>query len=764
MRIRKLLAGMLAAAMLASLLPSALAVSNPAPITQNGITLGKQAGGLAGDSTEITLDVVANTNKNGIAIQFVLDATQSMFVSEDSGKTYVSDWADALSFMEDKNIYAGLTIFGETAETVLEPTKLTSANSLKGQKSTLENKCITFLAGQNGTNVQAGIREGLNALSKADSSVTAKYLVLITDGGSFYRLDSKGNPVNDTYNGKAMGNSDAAELAISGRGDELADSVEELLNANLDTEAVNYVSTADEPLADVLDQIAEANAYTNFEKGIYAAAQELNNLPSDVKLVTVGYPYYKGDIRLSDLTGLAASFVDYAQSLSIEDGRFDATLENTDDQLEQIISVMYGQTVNVAVPAGSVITDVLGYADTPEHYNFDLKQSSVIRVSLSNADGTDEGGLFSDYSVLGEDGTVTFQRDKQDFLTIAYTKADDNTEKLTATLHQDLLRGQKLSITYTAQLVEYSLSAGTHVVDTNVEAYLTPDGTADKLYFPKPDVDYWINGDGGGGGEDIPDDDVPLGELPELNTSDHFAYIIGRDDGLVHPLAEINRAEVATIFFRMLTDASRNQLWTTTNPYLDVDSKDWFNNAISTLTTGGVVEGKPGNLFDPDASITRAEFATIAVRFFGGGYEGEDLFTDISGHWANQYINRAAVLGLINGRGDGTFDPDAPITRAEAMAIVNRTLGRKPVADQLLDGMITWPDNQDETTWYYADVQEATNSHDFDPVEAEDGTQVESWTELLPVRDWAALEKEWSDANSSENPGDVLPDYLPTEG
>ena len=222
-------------------------------------------------------------------------------------------------------------------------------------------------------------------------------------------------------------------------------------------------------------------------------------------------------------------------------------------------------------------------------------------------------------------------------------------------------------------------------------------------------------------------------------------------------MASITRAEVATIFFRMLTDESRTMFWSTDSVYVDTDSSDWFNNASATLTNAGIITGKPGGLFDPNAPITRAEFATIAVRFFGGTYEGEDIFPDIAGHWANQYINRAAVLGIIEGRGDGTFDPDAYITRAEAMTIVNRTLGRAPSAEHMLPDMITWPDNMDTTTWYYAAVQEATNSHDFELIEV-DGTQVESWTVLQPVRDWAALERAWSQANSAPDPngGEVM--------
>ncbi|HJG87219.1 S-layer homology domain-containing protein [Pseudoflavonifractor capillosus] len=761
MRMRKFLAAALAAVMLIGMLPAATAaVTNPPANTEGGVTLGKQASELAGSDTTITLDVVANTNENPIAIQFVLDATQSLFLSEDN-KTYVENWADALKFMADKNIYAGLTIFTTTARTVMEPQLLTgdSQNDL----ANVENDCAAFvLASDHGTNVQAGIREGLNALSGLSTDTVAadkRYLVLITDGGSFYWLDDSGNAVNNSYykadgTTAPMANNDAAE-----GGYQSLTSLNNLLAQDLSAAPQTYGSaSANEPLAAAVQAVKDdADALTNFETGVYFAAKELDKVAdAGVKLVTVGYPYYQDDAGVTALSQLAAEFIDYAQSKSVENGGFDATLDNTASQLDDIISVMYGQSANVAVPAGSVITDVLGYS-SDENYNFDLATYEAIRVSLTNANGTDQGGLYWESQTMGDKDSLVFHtEDGREFLTLNYTEASDGTEHFTLTLHQDLLRGQKLSITYTARLVSHSGILGTHTTYPNVEAYLTPDGTESKLYFPRPSVTYTLS-DGGDGGTDIEDPDVPLGPGPDLNTTDHFAYIIGRDDGLVHPMASITRAEVATIFFRMLTDESRTMFWSTDSVYVDTDSSDWFNNASATLTNAGIITGKPGGLFDPDAPITRAEFATIAVRFFGGTYEGEDIFPDIAGHWANQYINRAAVLGIIEGRGDGTFDPDAYITRAEAMTIVNRTLGRAPSAEHMLPDMITWPDNMDTTTWYYAAVQEATNSHDFELIEV-DGTQVESWTVLQPVRDWAALERAWSQANSAPDPngGEVM--------
>ena len=763
MRMRKFLAAALAAVMLIGMLPAATAaVTNPPANTEGGVTLGKQASELAGSDTTITLDVVANTNANPIAIQFVLDATQSLFLSEDN-KTYVENWADALKFMADKNIYAGLTIFTTTARTVMEPQLLTGDS--ESDLANVENDCAAFvLASDHGTNVQAGIREGLNALSGLSTDTVAadkRYLVLITDGGSFYWLDDSGNAVNNSYykadgTTAPMANNDAAE-----GGYQSLTSLSDLLAQDLSAAPQTYGSaSANEPLAAAVQAVKDdADALTNFETGVYFAAKELDKVAdAGVKLVTVGYPYYQDDAGVTALSQLAAEFIDYAQSKSVENGGFDATLDNTASQLDDIISVMYGQSANVAVPASSVITDVLGYS-SDENYNFDLATYEAIRVSLTNANGTDQGGLYWESQTMGDSDSLVFHtEDGREFLTLNYTEASDGTEHFTLTLHQDLLRGQKLSITYTARLVSHSGILGTHTTYPNVEAYLTPDGTESKLYFPRPSVTYTLS-DGGDGGTDIEDPDVPLGPGPDLNTTDHFAYIIGRDDGLVHPMASITRAEVATIFFRMLTDQSRTMFWSTSNNYVDADSNDWFNNAASTLTNAEIITGKPGGLFDPDAPITRAEFATIAVRFFGGTYEGEDIFPDIAGHWANQYINRAAVLGIIEGRGDGTFDPDAYITRAEAMTIVNRTLGRAPSAEHMLPDMITWPDNMDTTTWYYAAVQEATNSHDFELIEV-DGTQVESWTVLQPVRDWAALERAWSQANSAPDPngGEVMGD------
>ena len=273
-----------------------------------------------------------------------------------------------------------------------------------------------------------------------------------------------------------------------------------------------------------------------------------------------------------------------------------------------------------------------------------------------------------------------------------------------------------------------------------------------------------VTTDGGTTGEDTTETPVkPVPPIrppvdpdkPELNTEDHYAYIVGYPDGNVKPEGNITRAEVATIFFRLLTDESRNEFWSQTNNYSDVSEDAWYNNAVSTLSNAGIIDGYEDGTFKPDGNITRAEFATIAVRFFEATYDGGDLFSDIAGHWAQDYINEAANAGIVDGYPDGTFQPQQLITRAEAMTMVNRTIDRHPHEDHLLDDMIVWPDNP-ETAWYYEQVQEATNSHEYTMNTDDEQNPYEIWTELLPVRDWAQLEKEWSDAHSGQSGGDVV--------
>ena len=229
-------------------------------------------------------------------------------------------------------------------------------------------------------------------------------------------------------------------------------------------------------------------------------------------------------------------------------------------------------------------------------------------------------------------------------------------------------------------------------------------------------------------------DDVPTG----LNGDDHYAYIVGYPDKTVRPQNGITRAEVATIFFRLLTDETRDANSTKSNSYSDVAAGAWYNHAVSTLSAMGIVKGDSDGKFNPNAPITRAEFAAIAARFDDKANTTTADFSDIASHWAKNEISAASNNGWINGYPDGTFRPDNKITRAEAMTLVNRVLKRLPeTAEDLHDDMIKWSDNSDASQWFYLAVQEATNSHYYQTKE----NQFEKWSKLRETRDWTELEK-----------------------
>lgn len=362
--------------------------------------------------------------------------------------------------------------------------------------------------------------------------------------------------------------------------------------------------------------------------------------------------------------------------------------------------------------------------------------------------------------------------------TVTYTPA---TAQFKWEINQDIPAGTKVTLSYKLKLTNPKTGTygvkdldGDGKVDdtgadvdttkalyTNKSAALYKDDNTKLAEFPKPSVFYTVSSGSSGSHSG--------GSRPSLNTKDHYGYIIGypvdyytgqpttdQTKKPVRPEGKITRAEVATIYFRMLTDESRTKFWSQNSGYSDVKTGDWFNNAVSTLSKAGIIAGYEDGSFRPNGYITRAEFATIAARFFDVTYNGKDLFPDISGHWAKDYINQAANKGFVNGYEDGTFKPDRNITRAEAVTLVNRTLDRHPDKNHFTKDMLVWPDNMDQTKWYYADMQEATNSHTYQMKENSDKTKYENWTKTLPIRNWEALEKAWSNANSSQGNGNVV--------
>ena len=336
-----------------------------------------------------------------------------------------------------------------------------------------------------------------------------------------------------------------------------------------------------------------------------------------------------------------------------------------------------------------------------------------------------------------------------------------DTDAFVWTINENVSNFAPVQLTYTVKLTKPETAPGTYGTEdlkgeknvpadkalfTNKRAVLNAINSAgaqlEPLDFPKPSVSYTVkkssSGGGGGGGGRRPTvtipDDVPTG----LNGDDHYAYIVGYPNGNVEPNGNITRAEVATIFFRLLTEEVRTANSTQSNSLSDVTRGQWFNHAVSTLSSMGIVKGHNDGTFAPNAPITRAEFAAIAARFDDKNTDTSSKFTDIASHWAKNEIGIAANKGWINGYPDGTFRPNQYITRAEAMTLVNRVLNRLPEnSSDLLDSMIKWPDNSDASAWYYLAVQEATNSHYYKTKE----NKFEKWTKLRETRDWTELEK-----------------------
>ena len=233
----------------------------------------------------------------------------------------------------------------------------------------------------------------------------------------------------------------------------------------------------------------------------------------------------------------------------------------------------------------------------------------------------------------------------------------------------------------------------------------------------------------------------PVKVGPQLNRDDHVAYIMGYPDGTVQPEGEITRAEACTIFFRLLTDSSRDYYFSKTNDYTDVNAGDWFNNAISTLSNAGIVTGYNDGTFRPNQPITRGEMAKIIANFANLKYGGK-TFTDLAGHWSKSYVELAAGNGWIAGYPDGSFRPDQKITRAETVTMINRVLDRVPAKESRLLSrsiMLTFPDNN-PGDWYYIAIQEASNSHEYRRSVYET-TGDEMWTKLIDNVDWTKLEK-----------------------
>ena len=527
--------------------------------------------------------------------------------------------------------------------------------------------------------------------------------------------------------------------------------------------------------------------YTNIQKAAYKTARYLEDEiigKYKVKMVAYGTDKYNTSIvykygeNFCDWIGQQGG-VSYYKVPKVSYGGESGDLKNAFDSISDEIIYL--------VDNGSYVTDYMGYV--ADDYNFDfINDASKLSITV----GTGENQETLDAERIGENHygfgpmepvqepeavremTISEISYRYELEYVSGEKKND--EHFIWRINVPVSNFAPVALTYSVKLMNPKSASGTYGqydengsknysgLYTNNSATLYPVDSNSKPGVPenflKPTVSYTVKGSSGSHSG---------GSRPSLNTKDHYGYIIGypvdyytgqpttdQTKKPVRPEGKITRAEVATIYFRMLTDESRTKFWSQSNSYSDVKAGDWFNNAVSTLSNAGIIAGYEDGSFRPNGYITRAEFATIAARFFDVTYNGKDLFPDISGHWAKDYINQAANKGFVNGYEDGTFKPDRNITRAEAVTLVNRTLDRHPDKNHFTKDMLVWPDNMDQTKWYYADMQEATNSHTYQMKENSDKTKYENWTKTLPIRNWEALEKAWSNANSSQGNGNVV--------
>ena len=670
-------------------------------------------------------------------------------------------------------------------------TTLIQADDADGQKTKAAVRAYVaetypnFMNG--GTNIPAGLQLAKNML-EGDTAVTdaRKYMVLVSDGDTylFCHKDDEENGYDYT---KAYTRAGPSKGYIGG--------ISEYENYDTGVPVRDKYLSAKESLdksvwKDYLDYVGKNNSnFTKYDFQASAEAFDAGTFPdgftddtlipetvkdriinSDVSRYQTEELYSKLQEKYNCYYCFLPGGYDMARTMlkafTPTDHLIDA--QNSDGNPFESITA----DIIYAVAAGSKVEDKIGNAFTLDVNSFKLT------VGGDKIEGTPD---------TSDANTVNFGNVKNDGnypYTITYTPA---TKTFVWTINEDVSNFAPVQLSYTVKLTKPETAAGTYgvtdlngdtIIDgtndkvepknalyTNDHATLTPKDSAGRtgtpVDFPKPSVSYTVRSSGGGGGGG--------NNRPTLNTEDHFGYIIGypvdyftgepttdQTKKPVRPQGEITRAEVATIFFRMLTDESRTQYWSQENSYSDVAQGQWFNAAVSTLSKAGIISGYPDGSFRPNGSITRAEFATIAVRFFDVQYDGAHLFPDIDGHWAQDYIDQAGSAGLVNGYPDGTFGPDRSITRAEAVTLVNRTLDRHPDPEHFLKDMLVWPDNMDTKAWYYADMQEATNSHQYEMKTDSDKTKHEVWTKMLPIRDWEAFEKAWSDAGSASNPGEVV--------
>ena len=668
-------------------------------------------------TSNVTLSLPSAEEALASDVVFVLDKSTSTEL-EDQALGMLAALKDQAASTEAK-VKVGVVIFNKEAN-------VTPLTDLATGYETIENAIKQEI--RSGTNTHAGLLAGKQMLDK-DTEVAAnrKYLIFVSDGIT-YMYNAK--PTVTAWSFNADGWKCRAEpdnwSSKNGNNDPPADWSAWM--TEIGKKVADQGTEYEYPYGGTATNCTpeDNDTYKNYANSIDKALYLTYQVYQEAK--TKGYNCY-----------------------AVANGK-------TNDYLWGPAFMRYlanGETVNFnkiqndilyAVSAGSTVEDQMGDA-------FDFVPGSLkLTVGGTELKSKANGNM----TYFGDD--VENLSENNCRFKVLY---DPTADAFVWTINENVSNFAPVQLTYTVKLTKPETAPGTYGTEdlkgeknvpadkalfTNKRAVLNAINSAgaqlNPLDFPKPSVSYTVkkssSGGGGGGGGRRPTvtipDDVPTG----LNGDDHYAYIVGYPNGNVEPNGNITRAEVATIFFRLLTEEVRTANSTQSNSLSDVTRGQWFNHAVSTLSSMGIVKGHNDGTFAPNAPITRAEFAAIAARFDDKNTDTSSKFTDIASHWAKNEIGIAANKGWINGYPDGTFRPNQYITRAEAMTLVNRVLNRLPEnSSDLLDSMIKWPDNSDASAWYYLAVQEATNSHYYKTKE----NKFEKWTKLRETRDWTELEK-----------------------
>ena len=735
----------------------------------------KTATDLVNDKTDVTLSVGGKSAKENVAVMFLLDKSTSQGVRDEAAKML-----DELATKTNTNIMYDVVIFSGTASS--------SGWQDIQDTTTLETIKHNFVNGDvtSGTNMSAGIlkaKTDIAILKKEHTEYTETYLITLSDGityvwseedqGLVYCVPVKniGNSAGETkiLTGPDVWNmmydyGDSLQKIYGGVSQFLSAIPSKIADTKAD-EHVKVFDSSENPIETYIYNPTETKKATDKyacgpEAAMYYSITGYAELANEFTK-TFAYAVPELDESGQDneenwtLFPWGREVMEYCKSISFNKD-WDGNVSNTNPGkiFSGIKDVIYYE-----IQSGS-ITDVIG-ADfsltdqtlTEDTFTLTVNgkavtanqpNGNVVTFGKANEDGQYPYVLtyYKGKAAKNEDNTYTITSGST---TYTYTPCD-TTGEVNGSVSDEFFVLEmnvpvvSLDLKYNLSLTSKRTAAGTYEVPTNESAtlaYTSANQSSGTVDFNEPTVSYRVKGSSGGhsGGTVTIPDDVPTG----LNGKDHYAYVVGYPDGMVYPQKNITRAEVATIFFRLLTDETREANMTKSNGYNDMKDGAWYTCAVSTLSKMGIIKGYEDGSFKPDASISRAEFAAIAARFDPDGDTTPATFSDVSSHWAKDEISIAANHGWIKGYEDGSFKPDQKITRAETMTLVNRVLKRLPeTKDDLHKDMKTWPDNQKESAWFYLAVQEATNSH-YQKLK-KDGTH-ETWESMRETRDWAALEK-----------------------